>query len=113
MARFILQLKGLEDEKRLQGNVMISEDWAELWDMFYNNKKCKHMRIRKCQPPEPSICVVMLALWSPSSTAAHFAFCLTRCVVMLAFWSPSTAAHFAFCFLFVIMSGIGTQGEVG
>ena len=39
----------------------------------------------------------MLALWSPSSIAAHFAFCLTRCVVMLAFWSPSTAAHFAFC----------------
>ena len=68
-----------------------------------------------------SICVVMLALWLPSSTAAHFAFCLTRCVVMLAFWSPSTAAHFAFCFffffffffLFVIKSGIGTQGEVG
>ena len=22
------------------------------------------------------VCVVMLALWSPSSTAAHFAFCL-------------------------------------
>ena len=44
------------------------------------------------------LCVVMLALWSPSSIAAHFAFCLTRCVVMLAFCSPSTAAHFAFCF---------------
>ena len=44
-----------------------------------------------------SICVVMLALWSPSSTA-HFAFCFTSCVVMLAFWSSSTAAHFAFCF---------------
>ena len=39
----------------------------------------------------------MLALWSPSSIAAHFAFCITSCVVMLAFWSPSTAAHFAFC----------------
>ena len=45
-----------------------------------------------------SICVVMLALWSPSSIAAHFAFCFTSCIVMLAFWSPSTAAHFAFCF---------------
>ena len=45
-----------------------------------------------------SACVVMLALWSPSSIAAHFAFCFTSCFVMLAFWSPSTAAHFDFCF---------------
>ena len=45
-----------------------------------------------------SICAVMLALWSPPSIAAPFAFCFTSCVVMLAFWSPSTAAHFAFCF---------------
>ena len=45
-----------------------------------------------------SVCVVMLALWSPSSIAAHFAFCFTSCFVMLAFWSRSTAAHFAFCF---------------
>ena len=45
-----------------------------------------------------SICVVMLALWSPSSIATHFAFCFTSCVVMLMLWSPSTAAHFAFCF---------------
>ena len=44
-----------------------------------------------------SICVVMLALWSPSSIAAHFAFCFTS-VVGLAIWPPSTAAHFAFCF---------------
>ena len=29
----------------------------------------------------------MLALWSQSSTAAHFAFCFTSYVVMLAFWS--------------------------
>ena len=45
-----------------------------------------------------SICVVMLALWSPSSIAAHFIFCFSSCIVMLAFWLPSTAAHFAFCF---------------
>ena len=45
-----------------------------------------------------SVCVVMLALWSPSSIVAHFAFCFTSCVVVLAFWSPSTAANFAFCF---------------
>ena len=45
-----------------------------------------------------SLCVMMLALWSPSSTAAHFAFCFTSCFVMLAFLSPSTAAYFAFCF---------------
>ena len=32
-----------------------------------------------------SVCVVMLALWSPSSIAAHFAFCFTSCFVMLAF----------------------------
>ena len=57
-----------------------------------------------------SICVMMLALWSPSSIAANFAFCFTSCVVMLAFWSPPTAAHFAV--LLVIQSGIGTQGEV-
>ena len=44
------------------------------------------------------VCIVMLALWSPSLIAAHFAFCFTSCFVMLAFWSPSTAAHFAFCF---------------
>ena len=31
-----------------------------------------------------SIFVVMLALWSPSSIAASFAFCFTKCVVMLA-----------------------------
>ena len=55
----------------------------------------------------------MLALWSPSSTAAHFAFYFTSCVVMLAFWSPSTAAHFAVCLLVVIESVIGIQGEVG
>ena len=44
------------------------------------------------------VCVVMLALWSPSSIAAHFAFWFTSCVVMLAFWSPLAAVHFAFCF---------------
>ena len=32
-----------------------------------------------------SICVMMLALWSPSSITAHFAFCFTSCVFMLAF----------------------------
>ena len=46
-------IKAIQDEKRLQANVRKSEDWAELWDMFYNNKKCKHMRIGKGQPAEP------------------------------------------------------------
>ena len=32
---------------------MKSEDWAELQDMFYNNKKCKHMRTGKSQSAEP------------------------------------------------------------
>ena len=47
-----------------------------------------------------SVCVVMLALWSPSSIATHFAFCFTSCFVMLAFLSPSTAANFAFFFTY-------------
>ena len=59
-----------------------------------------------------SICVVMLALWSPSSIDVNFAFCFTSCAAMLAFWSPSAAAHFAFGLLVVIKNGIGTQGEV-
>ena len=44
---------------------------------------------------------------SPSSIAAHFAFCFTSCVVMLAVWSSSTAAYFDFCFavVFRIASG--------
>ena len=46
-------MKEIQDEKRLQENVRNSEDWAELWDMFYNNKKCKHMRIGKGQTAEP------------------------------------------------------------
>ena len=60
-----------------------------------------------------SICVVMLALWSPFSTAAHFAFCLSRCVVMLAFCHLQLLPILLSDFLFVIKSGIGTQGEVG
>ena len=47
---------------------------------------------------ESVLYVVMLALWSPSLIAAHFAFCFTSCIAILAFWSPSIAAHFAFCF---------------
>ena len=56
------------------------------------------------------LCVVMLALWSPSSIAAHFAFCFTSCVVMQAFWSHSTPTHFL---LSAFKSDIGTQDEVG
>ena len=58
---------------------------------------------------------MMLALWLPSSIAAHFAFCFISCFVMLVFWSPSTAS-FPFLLsvlLLVIKSGIGTQDEVG
>ena len=57
------------------------------------------------------MCLLMLALWSPSSIAAHFAFCFTSCVVMLAFWSPSTVLLSVL--LVVIKRCIGTQGEVG
>ena len=51
----------------------------------------------------------MLALWSPSSIAAYFAFCFTSCVVMLTFWSPSTAAHFTFCFTLVLRVASGSR----
>ena len=51
----------------------------------------------------------MLAFWSPSSIAAHFAFCFTSCIVMLAFRSSSTAAHFAFCFTVVIRVASGPR----
>ena len=54
---------------------------------------------------------MILALWSPSSIAAHFYF--TSCVVMLAFWSPSTDPILLSVLLVVIKSGIGTQGEFG
>ena len=54
-----------------------------------------------------SKCVVMLALWSPSSIVTDFVFCFTSCVVMLAVWSPSTAAHFAFCFTVVLRVSSG------
>ena len=54
-----------------------------------------------------------LALWSPSSIAAHFAFCFTSCVVMLAFWSLQQLPILLSVLLVVIKSGIGTQGEVG
>ena len=57
-----------------------------------------------------SICVVILALWSPSSIAAHFAFCLTSCVVMLAFGHLQQLPVLLSVLLVVI--GIGTQGEV-
>ena len=59
------------------------------------------------------ICVVMLALWSPSSIAVHFGFCFTSCVVMLAFWSHFNSCTFCFLYLLVVIkSGIGTQGDV-
>ena len=48
------------------------------------------------------------------STAAHFAFCFL--VVMLAFWSyASMAAHFAFCFLYiyiVLLFGAASEDKV-
>ena len=53
-------------------------------------------------------CTTVLALWSPSSIAAHFAFCFTS-VVMLAFCSSSTAAHFAFCFTVVLRVASGPR----
>ena len=56
-----------------------------------------------------SVCVVLLALWSPSLITAHFAFCFTSCVVMPTFWSPFLLS----VLLDVIKNGIGTQGEVG
>ena len=57
--------------------------------------------------------VVMLALWPPSSIAAHFAFCFTSCVVVLAFRSLQQLPILLSVLLVVIKNGIGTQGEVG
>ena len=57
--------------------------------------------------------VAMLALWPPSSIAAHFAFCFTSYVVVLAFSSPSQLPILLSVLLVVIKSGIGTQGEFG
>ena len=57
------------------------------------------------------ICGVMLALWQPSSIAAHFAFYFTSCVVVLAFWSSQLPILLS-VLLVVIESGIGTQDDV-
>ena len=54
----------------------------------------------------------MLALWSPSSIAAHFAFCFTSCVVMH-FGRLQQLPILLSVLPVVIKSGIGTQGEVG
>ena len=59
-----------------------------------------------------SICVVMLALWSPSSKAAYFAFCFTSCVVVLAFCHLQQLPILLSVLLVVIKIGIGTQAEV-
>ena len=51
----------------------------------------------------------MLAVWLPSSIAAHFAYCFTGCVVMLAFWHLQKLPIVLSVLLVVINSGIGTQ----
>ena len=59
------------------------------------------------------ICVVMLALWSMSSIAAHFAFCFTiLCYDASIFGQLQQLLILLSVLLFVIKSGIGTQGEV-
>ena len=60
-----------------------------------------------------SICIVMIALWSPSSVVAHLAFYFTSCVVVLAFWHLQQLPILLSVLLVVIKSGIGTQREVG
>ena len=56
-----------------------------------------------------SVCVVMLALWSPSSTAAHFVFCFTSCVMMLAFFGHLQQLPILLSVLLVVIkSGIWT-----
>ena len=54
-----------------------------------------------------SICVVMLALWSPSSIATHF----TSCVVILAFGHFQQLLILLSVLQIVMKSGIGAQGE--
>ena len=47
------------------------------------------------------------------SIAAHFVFCFTSCVVMLAVGHLQQLPILLSVLLFLIKSGIGTQGEVG
>ena len=51
----------------------------------------------------------MLAFWSQSSIAAHFAFCFTSCVVMLAFLVTFNSCPFTFCFIVVLRVASGPR----
>ncbi|MEW8545255.1 MAG: reverse transcriptase family protein [Candidatus Thiodiazotropha sp.] len=52
-AKIYSPIKVVDDEMRLQANIHNAEIWAETWKMFFNAKKCKHMRIGKGQPDHP------------------------------------------------------------
>ena len=38
-------IKSNQDKEDLQGDVRNSEEWAVIWKMFLNTKKCKHMHL--------------------------------------------------------------------
>ena len=43
-AKLYLPIKTSQDKEILQGSVDSSEKLAEIWDIYFNTKKCKHMR---------------------------------------------------------------------
>ena len=41
----IYQVVTMADVAQSQGGIIHSEDWSEIWHIFFNFKKCKHMHI--------------------------------------------------------------------
>ena len=44
-AKLYMPIINCHDEEILQQNLDNSDKWAEIWDMDFNTKKCKHMRL--------------------------------------------------------------------
>ena len=44
-AKLYMPIINCHDEEILQQNLDNSDIWAEIWDMDFNTKKCKHMRL--------------------------------------------------------------------
>lgn len=55
-AKLYRVVKSAQDCGDLQVDVFKSEEWAKVWEMFYNKKKCKHLRVGN---PEPTYTYVM------------------------------------------------------
>ena len=44
-AKIYRSISTVEHEQEVQVSVDQSETWAEIWQMFFNLKKCKHLHI--------------------------------------------------------------------